>query len=150
MVPIEVDLSTTSLAEFEELINFYANENGLDPLDVAALVLTESDGNPNVVAKSGAVGLCQVMAYEAGPVFNDRPTVAQLTDPATNLHWGCSIMAYYLKKQGNVHDALYYYSGGKYWNGVGNYEKIYWNRFLQKRKDLVDAGVKYKSPQDVR
>jgi len=147
-----VDLSQTPLAEFEELINLYAEQYALDPLVLAALILTESDGNPSAYnEKSKATGLGQVMPYEAGPPFGNRPTIEELKDPETNIQWTCSIFASKLHELHSVRDALFHYSGGAYWikkygDELSNkkFDEIYWNRFKKKKGGLANAGTRYK------
>jgi soluble lytic murein transglycosylase-like protein len=140
----EIELKGTSLATFEEFINAWAAQFHLDPMDVAALILVESDGNPNAVnEKSRATGLCQVMPLEAGGVFEGRPTIEQLKDPNTNIGWGCMILRAGMRKHGDdVRLALYEYSGGKYWTSEELFDRVYWKRFNDKKEQLIREGAK--------
>lgn len=47
--------------DLEELIQRAADENGLDPAQVRALIGIESNGNPNAVSRAGAMGMMQLM-----------------------------------------------------------------------------------------
>jgi hypothetical protein len=47
--------------DLEELIQRAADENGLDPAQVRALIGIESSGNPNAVSPKGAMGMMQLM-----------------------------------------------------------------------------------------
>ncbi len=66
-----------------------------------ALIWVESRGDPNANSHSNAVGIMQVMASNSGayynskgePLFANRPTMAELFDPETNIYWGCRILA---------------------------------------------------------
>lgn len=98
-----------------KLITYYANQRGLNPDLVAALILQESAGNSSAYSKSGAVGLMQVMPKDGiastfmcvnGPCFNDRPTIAELEDPEFNISYGTKMLAGLLSKRGNLRDAL--------------------------------------------
>lgn len=98
-----------------KLISYYANQRGLNPNLVAALILQESAGNPSAYSKSGAVGLMQVMPQDGiassfmcvnGPCFKDRPTIAELEDPEFNISYGTNMLAGLLSKHGNLRDAL--------------------------------------------
>jgi soluble lytic murein transglycosylase-like protein len=148
----DVDLSQTPLQEFEDLINLYAEKYALDPLVLAALIMTESDGDPDAYNKNSmATGLGQVMPKEAGPLFEGRPTVKELKDPETNIQWTCEIFASKLHELHSVRDALFHYSGGAYWikkygEGVGNekFDEIYWKRFQEKKQEVTNAGIGYK------
>jgi soluble lytic murein transglycosylase-like protein len=97
------------------LITRYANERGLSPDLIAALIWQESGGNPLAYSKSGAVGLMQVMPNDGiaasfmcknGPCFTSRPSTQQLQDPEFNIAYGTRMLAELLNKHGNLRDAL--------------------------------------------
>lgn len=89
-----------------------AEKKGFDPALLYALIWQESGGNPMAYSHSGAVGLMQVMASDGkarqlyGSMFKNRPTVAQLQDPETNIDTGTAILKGCLKEYGNMRDAL--------------------------------------------
>lgn len=88
-----------------------AQEYGVDPDLIAAMVEAESNGNPRVESYAGAVGLMGVMP--TGPGFEWRPTREELFDPYTNLDWGTAIFASILRQSGgDVEAALAAYNGG--------------------------------------
>lgn len=91
---------------------------------LAALIWWESGGNPDIIADDGGVGLMQVMPRdgaaanvmcEYGPCFADRPTTAELQDPAFNIDYGSSYLAGKILATGSLRDGLKAY--GPY--GVG-------------------------------
>ncbi|WP_426416534.1 lytic transglycosylase domain-containing protein [Aestuariirhabdus sp. LZHN29] len=87
----------------------------LQPELVIALIQVESGFNRYAVSSAGAQGLMQVMPFWKGEI--GRPE-DNLTDIATNLRYGCTILAYYLKKEkGNLIRGLARYNGslGKTW-----------------------------------
>lgn len=97
------------------LITRYANENGLAPDLIAALILQESGGNPLAYSKSGAVGLMQVMPNDGiaasfmcknGPCFTNRPATQQLQDPEFNVAYGTRMLSELVHKYGNLREAL--------------------------------------------
>lgn len=101
-----------------DLISAHAQENGLDPNLVAALILQESGGDPSAYSHSGAVGLMQVMPRDgiaasfqcsAGPCFSSRPTIQELEDPEYNVSYGTRMLAGLVTKRGNLRDALMAY-----------------------------------------
>jgi soluble lytic murein transglycosylase-like protein len=144
-----LDLSTTPLADYEYLINKYAADNLLDPMDIATLILVESDGNPKALnAKSKATGLCGIMSKESGPIFKDRPTIEELYDPETNIKWCVKIFSRHFHITHSTYGALYQYSGGKYWKDVDTFEKVYWARFSEKKGRLISAGARYKTDNE--
>ncbi len=94
---------------WEALITGYANQNGLDPNLVAAIIMTESGGDPNATSPRGAVGLMQV--------------VGGSYDPETNIAQGTKIFADDLRQLGgNVELALAAYNAGI--NSVTRYQGI--------------------------
>jgi len=148
-----VDLSQTPLAEFAELIDLYAEQHEFDPLVLAALIMLESSGDPNAYNEtSKATGLGQVMPYEAGPLFVDRPTIQELKDPETNIKWACIIFASKLRPTYSLRDALFHYSGGAYWltkygseEGYAKFNELYWSRFKYYTWRLANAGIRHQT-----
>ncbi len=107
-----------SVLQWCELIQAYANANGLEPALVAALITQESGGDPNAYSGSGAVGLMQIMPRDglaasfmcaAGPCFTDRPSSQQLYDPEYNIAYGTRLLSSLLQRYGNIRDALMSY-----------------------------------------
>jgi len=136
----DVDFSNTPLADFGDLINFYAKENNLNPWDIGAIIWIESGGDPNAFNDmSMATGLGQIIPKEYG--FTDRPTIEELKNPETNLEWLCKLFAEYYNKYGSRYEALYFYSGGNYWDSIRDYKERYWDRFLEARRFLVESTV---------
>lgn len=104
--------------EHGELIARLANENGVPPALLAALVHIESRYNPKAVSRSGAIGLTQLMPTTArviaqkllGMVVTNRA----LRDPETNLAIGASLLGELLRHfQGNAVLALAGYNAGR-------------------------------------
>ncbi|MEJ2748633.1 MAG: transglycosylase SLT domain-containing protein, partial [Anaerolineae bacterium] len=93
------------------LADFY----GLDPDFIAAVVKEESNGDPLVVSRVGAVGLMGVMP--AGPGLEWRPPAKDLENASTNLRWGVAILSEIVRQSGgDLYAALAAYSGG--WSQV--------------------------------
>ncbi len=91
-----------SIQQWCSLITRYANENGLEPDLVAAVMLQESGGNPDAYSSSGAVGLMQVMPRDGiaasfqcngRPCFSNRPSMEELFDPEFNIEYGTRMLA---------------------------------------------------------
>jgi len=84
---------------------------------VLAIIWIESSGNPDAYnTKSGATGLMQVIPKEHSPESWGRPTIEELFDPKTNIEWGCKILRYFWRVEGqDIKRAAYRYSGGIYW-----------------------------------
>lgn len=98
---------------WEPLILEKASHYGIDPDLVAAVMMVESGGDPNAVSRSGAIGLMQVMPYDAER-FPSRPAAEDLFDPAFNIEWGVRILAEEIAwAGGDVSKGLMAYYGGR-------------------------------------
>lgn len=98
------------VAAYYDLIKDAAGRHGVDPTLLAGVVDFESSGNPAAVNRSsGATGLGQVMPRERG--FGDRPTGAELLDPATNLDWSARILKSGIDRYGTEDQGLAAYLG---------------------------------------
>jgi hypothetical protein len=87
------------IRRWEPSIVKYARQNGIDPNLVAAMMMTESQGNPVAMSSRGAVGLMQVV---------DGPY-----DPEANIALGATIIAANLRRySGNVELSLAAYNAG--------------------------------------
>lgn len=97
------------------LISSYAQQYGLSPNLVAAVMLQESGGDPVAYSKSGAVGLMQIMPRDGlaasfncinGPCFASRPSIQELQDPAFNIEYGARMLSGLEARLGDLRDAL--------------------------------------------
>lgn len=86
-----------------------ANNSGLAPDIVLALIAVESSFNHYAISRVGAQGLMQVMPFWKDEI--GRPE-DNLTDIATNIRYGCKILQFYLQKEkGDLALALARYNG---------------------------------------
>lgn len=91
------------------LVHAEASKAGLRPDLVIALIHAESHFDRFAISSVGAQGLMQVMPFWKGELGRPQDN---LTDNATNLRYGCTILAYYLKREnGNLQRALARYNG---------------------------------------
>lgn len=100
---------------FLSLVQQMAAEYRLAPDTVLAVIMVESSFNPRARSSAGAVGLMQVMpvtAKEIGRALGYRPAEIDLTDPATNIRFGCYYLAALEKRCGSLERALQAYNGG--------------------------------------
>ena len=82
---------------------------GLPPALVLALMEVESAFKPSAVSSAGAIGLMQIMPFWVDEL---GLTADNLTDPARNLRYGCTILAHYLAiENGDFTRALARYNG---------------------------------------
>ncbi len=107
-----------SVRRWCDLIDQYASQHGLESNLVAAVILQESNGNPDAYSSSGAVGLMQVMPRDGkaagfmcvnGPCFANRPGMNELYDPEFNVDYGARMLAGLIYKRGSVRDGLFAY-----------------------------------------
>jgi len=97
------------VSRWQALIVKHASQDGLDPNLVAAVVMTESSGDPNATSAKGAVGLMQVIGGSY--------------DPDTNVAQGAKILADDLHHfNGDVELALAAYNAGA--NSVNQFNGI--------------------------
>ena len=101
-----------------EIITAAAQNTGLPANLIAAVILQESGGKPAVLSHSGAVGLMQVMPRDGvatefmcvnGPCFTNRPSIAELKDPAFTVNYGSGMLANLFAKHGSYREALFRY-----------------------------------------
>ncbi len=104
-----------SILQWCDLITENANNQGIDPNLVAAVMLQESGGNAQAYSSSGAVGLMQVMPRDGlaanfmcknGPCFASRPSMDELFDPEFNINYGTRMLANLIGRTGEVREAL--------------------------------------------
>ena len=109
-------------------LQYEASRAGLDPQLILGLVEVESHFHRYAISKAGARGLMQVMPFWVRQI--GRPE-HNLFSTRTNLRYGCTILRYYLDRDGgNLFRALSRYNGslGKaaYPNAVVNAMRLHW------------------------
>ncbi|MBE7376723.1 lytic transglycosylase domain-containing protein [Pseudomonas lopnurensis] len=91
------------------LVHGEASKAGLKPELVLALIHAESHFDRFAISSVGAQGMMQVMPFWKAELGRPQDN---LTDNATNLRYGCTILSYYLKKEnGDINRALARYNG---------------------------------------
>lgn len=91
------------------LVHKEARQANLNPELVLALIHAESRFDRFAVSRVGAQGMMQIMPFWKAELGRPQDN---LTDIATNLRYGCTILSYYLKKeQGDLSRALGRYNG---------------------------------------
>ena len=99
--PPEVRLTArvpAQIRRWEPLILKAARKHDVDPALIAAVMMTESSGNPQAVSPKGAVGLMQVL---------DGPA-----DPEANIEIGVGMLSSHLHRFGSIDLALAAYNAG--------------------------------------
>jgi soluble lytic murein transglycosylase-like protein len=91
------------------LVHREASKAGLRPDLVIALIHAESHFDRFAISSAGAQGMMQVMPFWKAELGRPHDN---LTDNATNLRYGCTILSYYLRKEnGDINRALARYNG---------------------------------------
>ena len=87
--------------EYTELIRSNAALQGIEPAQVAAVILAESGYDPMAVSNVNAQGLMQIMPdtgkWLAGK-FDEEYTEGCLFDPATNIRYGSWYLGYLMRR----------------------------------------------------
>lgn len=96
-----------STAQIDALIEKYANEAGLDPNFVKAVVKAESGFNPNATSSCGAQGLMQLMPATARSLG-----VSNAYDPEQNIKGGVKYLKQMYDKYQSYNLALAAYNAG--------------------------------------
>ena len=114
-------LKTLYPLKYEDYVEVYAKENNLSPAFVYAVIKCESNFDKDAVSSVGATGLMQVMPdtfkWLNMKLGEDKPYSA-VTDPATNIRYGCFLYGYLLSRYGRVQEAI-----AAYHAGIGNTDK---------------------------
>ncbi|MFP6798973.1 MAG: transglycosylase SLT domain-containing protein [Pseudomonas sp.] len=91
------------------LVHREASKAGLRPDLVIALIHAESHFDRFAISSVGAQGMMQVMPFWKAELGRPQDN---LTDNATNLRYGCTILSFYLHKEnGDLNRALARYNG---------------------------------------
>lgn len=99
---------------YSDLINKYAQEFGVDPDLITAIMQVESAGNPNAVSKEGARGLMQFMSDTASNIARNLGIKEyDLHDPETSIKFGAALLKeLQTRYKGNLEGILGDYNGG--------------------------------------
>lgn len=109
--------------KYGEQVAAAAEETGLSPALLYAVIKTESNFDPNARSHAGAVGLMQmipetfqwIQRYVHGEELYGDET---LSDPEVNIRYGSIVLQYLTEKYGDEKTALYAYNAGS-----GNVDK---------------------------
>lgn len=111
-----------------------ANEVGLDPLLVLAVISVESRFNPIAESVMGAKGLMQIIPKYHRAKLEDLGGEQALWDPRANIRLGALILQEYVDRTGTLEAGLQYYNGA-YWDGRAQYAQ----KVLSERARLMEV-----------
>lgn len=110
-------LEFTHPIKYEQLVEKYSRENGLDKFLVYAVIKTESGFDPAAKSNVGARGLMQIMSdtfdwvkYRLG---EEETHYLDMYDPETNIRYGCWLLGYLYDEFGDVETAMAAYHAGR-------------------------------------
>lgn len=103
---------------YESLILDSSSRHGVDPLLACAIIKCESNWNASITSDAGAVGLMQLMPTtsaglaEYGLVDGGSYDPANLTDPGTNIEYGCAYLGQLQNQLGSTDEVIAAYNAG--------------------------------------
>lgn len=104
--------------EHKEEILVSSSRHEVDPLLVCAIIKCESNWNEGAISDAGAVGLMQLMPATSeelaafGVVSVESYDPANLTDPATNIEYGCAYLQQLEAYLSSTNEAIAAYNAG--------------------------------------
>ncbi len=114
--------------KYEKQILESSKRHGIDPYLVAAIIKCESNWNSSAASNKGAQGLMQLMPETASDMISKNLVdgssydVSDLSDPATNIEFGCAYLSYLLKYfNGSIERSIAAYNAGM--GNVDNWSK---------------------------
>lgn len=103
---------------YPEAVKVAAEDYGLDPALVCAVIKCESNWDEDAVSHAGAIGLMQVMPdtashlAEMGLVDAGSYSPTDLTDPLVNIEYGCAYLAYLHESLSSTEEVVAAYNAG--------------------------------------
>ena len=88
-----------------------AQDVGLDPLLVLAVIAIESSFNPEAESVMGAKGLMQIIPKYHRARLSEAGGEEAVLDPEANIHVGARILQEYVYRRGTLEAGLQYYNG---------------------------------------
>ena len=112
-VIVAVNVSSYPL-KYQKDIAVAASENGIEAPLVAAIIFAESGFNRNAKSQKGAIGLMQIMPQTAQWIAGELGIENyDLTDPKTNISFGCFYLRYLFTKFSSEIEVLCAYNAGE-------------------------------------
>ena len=128
--------TVTRPVKYVDLVNTYSKEYNVDPLLVMSVIKVESNFDPSVKSKAGALGLMQLMPDTAESINNMRNTHFTMDDlkkPDKNIEMGTAYLSYLLHHFKNHDLAIAAYNGG-----IGNVKEWLSNESFSKDGQTLD------------
>lgn len=102
---------------YEEYVQQYSDEFGIDPNMVFAIIKTESDFEPDATSKVGARGLMQLMEdtfhWVQTKLSDPETDFDDMYDPQSNIRYGSYLIGYLYREFGRYDTAIAAYHAGR-------------------------------------
>lgn len=102
--------------KYNEFVEKYSGEYGVEPELVYAVIKTESSFNPDAVSSADAVGLTQITPETFEWIktkLGEEKRNLSLTDPETSIKYGAFFLGYLVNEFENTDTALAAYHAGR-------------------------------------
>ena len=102
--------------KYQNYVERYSRENGLDEYFVYAVIKTESGFRTDAVSDVGARGLMQIMEETFDWLKykqDDDAVYYDMYDPQTNIRYGCYLLGYLMEEFGDTGTAAAAYHAGR-------------------------------------
>lgn len=106
-IPAGGNITDNNTTDFDAIINTAAQNTGLDPAFIRAVMIAESGGNPKAKSGAGALGLMQLMPATAKGLGVTDPF-----DPMQNILGGARYLKTQFDRFGDLRLALAAYNAG--------------------------------------
>ncbi len=113
----------------------HAQEAGLDPLLIVAVMAIESSFDPKAESHAGAQGLMQVIPRWHMDKIGEGASEDALFDPVINVRVGTQVLVEGLQRYGSLQAALQYYNGAR-----NDPNARYTKRVLAMKEQLVQVA----------
>ncbi|HVL35707.1 MAG TPA: transglycosylase SLT domain-containing protein [Burkholderiales bacterium] len=127
-------IATEATEQIVEAAHRAADEVGLDPLLVLAVIAVESRFNPIAQSSMGAKGLMQIIPKYHRAKLDRHGGEQAVLDPESNIFVGARILQEYVHRTGSLEAGLQFYNGA-FWDGSAQYAQ----RVMAERRRLEAA-----------
>jgi len=117
-----------------------ADEVGLDPLLVLAVIAIESSFNPLAESSVGAKGLMQIIPKYHQAKLSELGGDQAVLDPEANIHVGTRILQEYVDRRGTLEGGLQYYNGALADGSAQYAQKVFAER--RRLEQVLRAGLR--------
>ena len=104
--------------DYQEIVEKYSQEFGIDEAFVFAVIKTESNFDPNAISDAGAIGLMQIIEdsfdWVSTKLGENKLTYEDMFTPEYSIMYGCYMLAFLYDRYGS-----YELAAAAYHSGIG-------------------------------